>query len=55
MSHFTVAVITDKLNKIEEMLAPYSENMEVESYVDETKEAIINSAKERKARILQRK
>lgn len=55
MSHFTVAVITDKLNKIEEMLAPYSENMEVESYVDETKEAIINSAKERKERILQRK
>ena len=48
MSHYTVAVITDKLNKIGEMLAPYSENMEVEPYVDETKEAIINSAKERK-------
>ena len=55
MSHYTVAVITDKLNKIGEMLAPYSENMEVEPYVDETKEAIINSAKERKERVLQRK
>lgn len=55
MSHYTVAVITDKLNKIGEMLAPYSENMEVEPYVDETKEAIINSAKKRKERVLQRK
>ena len=55
MSHYTVAVITDKLNKIGEMLAPYSENMEVEPYVDETKEAIINSAKEKKERVLQRK
>ena len=55
MSHYTVAVITDKLNKIGEMLAPYSENMEVEPYVDETKEEIINSAKERKERVLQRK
>lgn len=55
MRHYTVAVITDKLNKIGEMLAPYSENMEVEPYVDETKEAIINSAKERKERVLQRK
>lgn len=55
MSHYTVAVITDKLNKIGEMLAPFSENMEVEPYVDETKEAIINSAKERKERVLQRK
>lgn len=55
MSHYTVAVITDKLNKIGEMLAPYSENMKVEPYVDETKEAIINSAKERKERVLQRK
>lgn len=38
MSHFTVAVITDSIDKLEEMLAPYDENIEVKPYIDETKE-----------------
>lgn len=46
MSHFSVAVITDKLEKVEEMLAPYSENIRVKPYIDETKEEIINNAKQ---------
>lgn len=50
MSHFTVAVITDDVNKIEDMLAPYSENLEVKPYIDETKQQIIEKAKERKER-----
>lgn len=55
MSHFTVAVITADKNKIEEMLAPYSENLEVAPYIDETKEELINKAKERKERYLKEK
>lgn len=48
MSHFTVAVITADKNKIEEMLAPYSENLEVEPYIERTKKEIIEKAKKRK-------
>lgn len=48
MSHFTVAVITVDKNKIEEMLAPYSENLEVEPYIERTKKEIIEKAKKRK-------
>lgn len=50
MSHFTVAVITDDINKIKYMLAPYSENLEVKPYISETKEQIIEEAKEYKER-----
>lgn len=32
MSHYTVAVITDDINKIDDMLKPYSENLKVEPY-----------------------
>lgn len=55
MSHFTVAVITDDVNKLKEMLAPYDENIEVSPYIDETKEEIISKGKERKQRVLKRK
>lgn len=48
MSHFTVAVITAKKEKIEEMLAPYDENLEVEPYIERTKEEIIKEARKRK-------
>ena len=50
MSHFTVGVITDSIDEkaIEEILAPYSENLEVPPYIDITKEEIINNAKQRK-------
>ena len=47
MSHFTVAVITAKKEKLEEMLASYDENLEVEPYIERTKE-IIKEARKRK-------
>lgn len=48
MSHFTVAVITAKKEKLEEMLASYDENLEVEPYIGRTKEEIIKEARKRK-------
>lgn len=48
MSHFTVAVITAKKKKLEEMLAPYDENLEVEPYIERTKEEIIKEARKQK-------
>lgn len=45
MSHFTVAVITAKKEKLEEMLAPYDENLEVEPYIERTKKEIIEKAR----------
>lgn len=55
MSHYTVAVITTDKNKIEEMLAPYDENLEVAPYISKTKEELIQEGKERKERVLKRK
>ncbi|MDD7755241.1 MAG: hypothetical protein PUJ51_12170 [Clostridiales bacterium] len=55
MSHFTVAVFTEPNGKtVDELLAPYDENIVVEPYIDKTKEEIIQSAKETKDRILTR-
>ena len=55
MSHFTVAVFTESNGKtVDELLAPYDENIVVEPYIDKTKEEIIQSAKETKDRILTR-
>lgn len=48
MSHFTVAVITAKKEKLEEMLAPYDEYLEVKPYIERTKEEIIKEARKRK-------
>lgn len=48
MSHFTVAVITAKKEKLEEMLAPYDENLKVEPYIERTKKEIIEKARKRK-------
>ena len=48
MSHFTVAVITAKKENLEEMLAPYDENLEVEPYIKRTKKKIIEIARKRK-------
>lgn len=55
MSHFTVAVITDSIEKLESMLAPYDENLEVAPYIDETKEELIQKGRERKERVLKKK
>ena len=38
MSHFAVAVFTDGKKSIEELLAPYSENLEVAPYIYLTKQ-----------------
>ena len=45
MSDFTVAVITAKKEKLEEMLAPYDEGLEVEPYIERTKKEIIKKAR----------
>ena len=50
MSHFTVAVITTDGN-YEEALAPFNENIEVDPYIHETRESIIQRLKERKAKV----
>ena len=55
MSHFTVAVITPDKNKIEEMLAPYDENLEVEPYISKTRQQLILEGKEIKERALKKK
>ena len=50
MSHYTVAVIsrTGTEDEVEELLAPFDENMEVEKYVARTREEIIKEGKENK-------
>ncbi len=48
MSHFTVAVFTeDEHQDIDDLLAPYDESLQVESYVDATKEDLIRHHRER--------
>lgn len=55
MSHFTVLVLTKPNGKtVDELLAPYSEELEVAPYVYRTKEEIIENAKKNKSRILDR-
>lgn len=54
MSHFSVAVLTDKLENLKEMLSQYDENLKVEPYVYKKKEEIINEARERRERFLKR-
>lgn len=46
MSHFSVAVFTDKETSVEELLAPYDERLDVEKYIDLTKEELIEEGKE---------
>ena len=45
MSHYTVAVFHRKDQDIEELLAPYSENLEVEPYISFTKQEAIDYAR----------
>lgn len=54
MSHYVVAVISDGTKTVEELLAPYDENIEVEPYIDRTKDQMIEQAKKR-AKELQEK
>lgn len=48
MSHFSVAVFTDGKKSVEELLAPYDENIEVTPYVELTRQQMIEKALERK-------
>ena len=45
MSHFTVAVITEDIGRLEELLEPYYEGREVEPYIDMTKQELIDEHK----------
>ena len=54
MSHYTVAVITNGEKDLDEILAPYDENIEVAPYIGRTKKKMIEEAKEIKERILER-
>ena len=47
MSHYAVAVIHRPNQDIEELLAPYSEHIKVEPYINRTKEQMIADGKER--------
>lgn len=46
MSHFTVAVISKQRNQVEGLLAPFDENLEIESVISETYDEIMSSARE---------
>ena len=52
MSHYTVAVITktnpDETYELEELLAPFDEDIEVEPYLYRTKEQIIEESRKRR-------
>lgn len=48
MSHFTVGVICKSPEDITELLAPYDENLEVESYIGRTKAQMIEDGRKRK-------
>jgi hypothetical protein len=54
MSHFTVGVISRPDQDIDEMLAPYSENLEVEPYIDVSKTEVIENARKRKEEFLEK-
>lgn len=45
MSHFAVAVVTKDKDRIEEILEPYSEELEVPRYIKYTKEQLIEKVK----------
>lgn len=47
MSHYAVAVITDDQTSVDELLAPYDENLEVAPYIYRTKKQIIEDARKR--------
>jgi len=52
MSHYAVAVIHKENQDIDEMLARYSEHLEVEPYIQRTKEEVIQDAKDRRDRMI---
>lgn len=47
MSHFAVAVFTDDNTDVEELLAPYDENITVDRYLLHTPDELVRNARER--------
>ncbi len=45
MSHYSVLVLTDENTTVEELLAPYDENIRVAPYIEYTKEQLIEKEK----------
>ena len=50
MSHYLVGVIVNDISEVDDILAPYDENMEVKPYIYRTKAQIIADGKARKER-----
>lgn len=50
MSHYLVGVVVNDISEVDDILAPYDENMEVEPYIYRTKAQIIADGKARKER-----
>lgn len=48
MSHYLVGVVVNDISKVDDILAPYDENMEVEPYIYKTKAELIADGKARK-------
>ena len=48
MSHYLVGVVVNDISEVDDILAPYDENMEVEPYIYRTKAQIIADGKARK-------
>lgn len=54
MSHYTVAVFTDKGQYVEDLLEPYDENLRVELYIGRTRKQMIDEARQYKELLLKR-
>ena len=54
MSHYLVGVVVNDISEVDDILAPYDENMEVEPYISRTKEKMIKDAKKTKENIKNR-
>lgn len=54
MSHYPVLIIKNQDADLDEILAPYSENLEVEPYIYRTKQQIIDDAKTYKEKLFEK-
>lgn len=54
MSHYTVMVITSPEQSVDELLAPFDENIEAEPYIDMTRQEIIDKVHNDDKQILER-
>ena len=54
MSHFTLAVATKDMKDLERVMEPYWEELQVEQYIDKTREQIIEEGKRIKERVIEK-